>query len=111
MNLEEAILEKVRHLPESKQEEVLRFVDELERSPAPRSVPYWDGKKEMEWLKNNSSQYVGLWVALDGDRLIAATHSGREAFAAADAQGVKRPLVHFIHPPDEHMSGWIERVD
>jgi len=29
MNLEEAILDKVRHLPQAKQEEVLRFADGL----------------------------------------------------------------------------------
>ena len=38
MSLEEAILDRVRHLPPAKQEEVLRFADGLQRQPALRPV-------------------------------------------------------------------------
>jgi hypothetical protein len=39
MSLEEAILDKLRHLPPSKQEEVLRFADGLRRQPIPWGGP------------------------------------------------------------------------
>jgi hypothetical protein len=39
MNIEEAILDKVRRLPPAKQEEVLRFADGLEHAGAARMVP------------------------------------------------------------------------
>ena len=43
MSLEEAILDRVRHLPPAKQEEVLRFADGLQRRPAVRPVRTPDG--------------------------------------------------------------------
>ena len=39
MSLEEAILDKVRHLSQAKQEEVLRFADGLRRPDRTKSVP------------------------------------------------------------------------
>ena len=50
MSLEEAILDKVRRLPPAKQEEVLRFADELQHRAAVRMVPSRDRSREMNWV-------------------------------------------------------------
>ena len=74
MSLEEAILDKLRHLPPSKQEEVLRFADGLQRQPIPRAVPARDRKREMKWIADNRSAYAGQWVAFstDGTKILAS---------------------------------------
>jgi hypothetical protein len=49
--------------------------------------------REMRWLDEHRVEYAGQWVALDGDRLIAAGKKAQDVFAAADGSGVELPLV------------------
>jgi hypothetical protein len=86
MSLEEAILDRVRHLPQAKQEEVLRFAD------GPRQV----------------AGYAGQWVAVEGDRPISAGVDGLKVFAAAKAEGIEIPFVVRIDPEDSlpFVPGW-----
>ena len=67
MSLEEAVLDKLRHLPLSKQEEVLRFADGLQRQPIPRAVPARDRNLEMKWIADNRSAFAGQWVAVEAE--------------------------------------------
>jgi len=43
---------------------------------------------DMKWLAAHAREYVGQWVALDGDTLIAHGPDHRQAWAAAEASGV-----------------------
>jgi Family of unknown function (DUF5678) len=89
MSLEEAILEKVRDMPPEQQEEMLRLANEIEHRSDATPAPVWDGRKEMAWIEQNRAAYMGLWVALDGDRLVAAGPDGKKVYEAAKAQGVE----------------------
>jgi hypothetical protein len=108
MSLEEAILDKVRHLPPAKQEEVLRFADGLQRRPTLREVPARDRKREMKWIADNRATYAGQWVAVEGDRLVAAAMDARKVFSAAKAEGIAIPFVVHILPEDSlpFVPGW-----
>jgi hypothetical protein len=108
MSLEEAILDKVRHLPPAKQEEVLRFADGLQRQPTPREVPARDRQREMKWIADNRSAYAGQWVAVEGDRLVAAAMDARKVYIAAKAEGIEIPFVVHILPEDSlpFVPGW-----
>ena len=107
MSLEEAILEKVRQLPPAKQEKVLRFADDLQNRPEVRTVPYNDRRKEMEWIAANRDAYVGLWVAVEGDQLIAADPDAMKVYTAAKQAGIKTPFLEHIHPIEEfYVGGW-----
>ena len=55
----------------------------------------------MQWLIDHARAYAGQWVALDGDRLVAASASQAEVWAAVKADGAKLPLVCRIPAPDE----------
>ena len=55
MSLEEAILDRVHH-----------------RQPAVRPVRTPDRTRETRWIRDNRSAYADQWVAVEGDRLIAA---------------------------------------
>jgi len=108
VNLEEAILERVRRLPSAKQEQVLRFADGLlHRSPV-RIVPSRDRSREIEWLKENRAKYANQWVVVEGDQLIAADADGHKAFTAAKQAGIEVPLLIHVLPEDPlpFVSGW-----
>ncbi|MBI4905152.1 MAG: hypothetical protein HY820_16070 [Acidobacteria bacterium] len=100
MSLEEAILEKVRHLPPAKQEEVLRFADRLQHRPPARMVPFRDRSREIEWLKENRAKYLDQWVVVEGDRLVAADPDGVKAYDAAIAAGIEVPFLIHVLPED-----------
>ena len=108
MSLEEAILDKVRSLPPAKQEEVLRFADGLQRTATARIVSSRDRVREMKWIDENRAEYADLWVAVEGDRLIAAGIDPLKIFAAAKSEGIKVPFVVHVLPKDPlpFVPGW-----
>jgi Family of unknown function (DUF5678) len=57
--------------------------------------------KELRWLKEHRHEYMGQWVALDGDRLVAHGTNAREVFQAAREAGVKVPFIEQILPTDD----------
>ena len=59
---------------------------------------------ESAWLAANRDRYVGLWIALQGDELLASAPTAREVFAAVAGRASK-PLVMQIEPPAP-FAGW-----
>jgi len=59
-----------------------------------------DRTRELKWIEEHKHEYVGQWVALDGDRLIVASPIRAEISAAIKADGAKLPLIHRITSPD-----------
>jgi hypothetical protein len=52
-------------------------------------------KREHEWLRVHGHRYPGCWLALAGDRLIAADPDLQAVLdAVEDAEGVSDPLLH-----------------
>ena len=65
----------------------------------------FDPKDEasMRWMVANEHLYLGEWIALDGDRLIAHGSDYAEVAAAAKADGTELPLIYFAEPePERH---------
>lgn len=108
MTLEESILDKVRRLPPAKQEEVLRFADGLQGTSASRMVPSRDRTREMKWIHENRAAYADQWVAVEGDRLIAAGIDPVNVFAAAKDEGIRIPFVVHVLADDPlpFIPGW-----
>ncbi len=100
MNLEEAILDKVRRLPAGQQEQVLRYADGLQQGPLVRMVRSRDRRREMDWIKENRARYADQWVVVDGERLVAAGADGHQVFAAAKAAGIDVPFLVHVLPDD-----------
>src|SRR5438552_4008790 len=94
-----ALLEAFEALPE---EDKRLFTDELLR----RALPYDPPRREESdrWLSLHQDEFMGKWVALKGDTLIAAGENGKAVYDEARAAGVYCPLLlHLI--PREHPSG------
>ncbi len=72
-----------------------------------RRVPAVDLSREFLWLKKHQHEYIGKWVVVEGDQLISVNDTGKEAYAAARAAGIKSPFVHLISPDDfMPFGGW-----
>jgi|SRR5579871_457068 len=107
MSFEEAILEKARRLTPAKQEELLRFADELQRC-GPRNIPSQFRTQEIKWIDPNRAAYVDQWVAVEGGRLVAAGEDPAAVYAAAKSQGIEIPFVVHVVAEDSipFVPGW-----
>jgi hypothetical protein len=92
MSLEETILDKIRRLPQEKQEQVLRFADGLHNQAALRMVSSRDRTREMRWINANRGGYLDQWVAVQGDRMIAADKDPLKVYAMARAEASQARL-------------------
>lgn len=72
-----------------------------------RRTPLVDRSQELRWLDAHRAEYVGQWVALHGDRLIASGPNAEEVFAAARESAVARPLIVQVEGADPILfGGW-----
>jgi hypothetical protein len=108
----ENILRQIAQLPLVEQHRLTRLLEEsrAEQPPQPAKAPRdkrlpdrpaIDDARERAWIKEHRNEYAGQWVALDGDRLIAASPNRLEISAAVKADGAKLPLIYRIPAPDE----------
>lgn len=60
-----------------------------------------DRTREDEWLRHHKHEYVGQWVALDGDSLLAAGQNLTEVMAEARArQADCNPMCVLVEDPN-----------
>jgi hypothetical protein len=108
----ENILRQIDQLPLVEQHRLARLLESRRAEEAPQPAkaprdkrlpdrPAIDDTRERTWIKEHRHEYAGQWVALDGDRLIAASPNRVEISAAVKADGAKLPLIYRIPAPDE----------
>jgi hypothetical protein len=63
----------------------------------PISEPKRVSSKELEWYEKNRSwlekEHAGKWIAIKGDKLIAAGDTLDSVLDEAEVKGIKHPLV------------------
>lgn len=106
----ERILNEVKKLTP---EERRQLREALEREAAHAVAPPSTGtendrwEREQRWLDEHRDEYLGQWVALEGDRLLASGRDGRAVYEAARAAGVRAPLLTRVESRDElPFAGW-----
>jgi Family of unknown function (DUF5678) len=105
----ERILDEVKRLTPEERRQLREALDrEAVRAVAPPdggADDRWD--REQRWLDEHRDEYLGQWVALEGDRLLASGADGRAVYEAARAAGVRAPLVTRVEGRDElPFAGW-----
>ncbi|MDQ3010720.1 MAG: DUF5678 domain-containing protein, partial [Acidobacteriota bacterium] len=67
--------------------------------------PYIDRKLEYGWLKQHERKYIGQWIALKDDQILAHGGNAREVSAKARELGVHDALVLLVEDPDVSYMG------
>ncbi len=109
----EQVINDARALLPDDQARLRQWLEE-QSTRAARELQRQDNLKEdelrhqliLQWLKENRAKYVGQWVALDGDRLIAHGDGGTEFIAEVRASGVKAPFIERIVVDELPFGGW-----
>lgn len=107
----EGIIAQVNQLPAAEREKLIaRLNQEGEAKEAKYVVPegriasvnapYIDRTLEFEWMKQHEREYIGQWVALKGNQLVAHGPSAKEVFAKARELGVQDALTYLVEDPD-----------
>lgn len=65
-------------------------------------------QQRKEWMKENRQKYGGLYVALDGVRLLGTGRNYAEVAIVARDAGVKNAFIDYVMPLDGEgsMGGW-----
>jgi len=104
----EQILEEARTLSPEERRQLREALDREEASS--QSAPAEDGSnraREQQWVAEHRDEYMGQWIALDGDRLIAHGHDARAVYTSAREAGITVPFVVRVEAYDEpSMGGW-----
>ena len=106
----EQIIDEVRALSPGEKSKLRQALDrELEQqAPAQSSRPgYPTNEQERAWIKAHRDEYLGQWVALDGDHLVAHGTDAKKVYEEAREQGIKAPyLVHVTPKVEAYVGGW-----
>ena len=106
----ERILDEVKRLTPEERHQLRKALEcEAVRAVAPPPAGAGNDRweREQRWLDEHRDEYLGQWVALEGDRLLASGPDGRAVYEAARAAGVRAPLVTRVEPRDElPFAGW-----
>ena len=101
----ESVLHLIDQMPPTEQLKLKQLMEQR-TTPANQldkrvpSKPMPDDTRTRQWLAQHRREYADQWVALDGDRLIAAGKDHDAVWAAAEADGAHLPLITFIEDPD-----------
>ena len=95
----EQIIDEARALSPAEKLKLRRALDrELEQATQAQSRGV-----ESAWVERNRDKYLGQWVALEGDTLIAHGANSREVYLAARQAGITPYIVH-IKPKGPHQA-------
>jgi hypothetical protein len=123
VELLESIKQQLVELTEQERSELTQYLSEwvkkqkpeqaaqesAHKAPAPNAEEIrLKRRQQEEWLKAHRKEYGGLYVALDGDRLLGTGKNYPEAVEAAKRAGIKNAYVDFVPPPDYvgYWGGW-----
>jgi hypothetical protein len=80
-------------------------IERLKRDLAVQSQSPSREERERLWLAGHREKYIGKWIALDGDKLLAVAATSREVFAKI-AGHKPTPLVMQVVSNSAAFSGW-----
>ncbi len=97
----ENILVLIEQLPTAERTRLDQLLTQQTESPKTKPPldkrvpckPMPDDTRERAWIKKHKQDYAGQWVALDGDRLIAASPNRLEISAAIASDNAILPLI------------------
>jgi hypothetical protein len=76
---------------------------------AARRPAFNDRRREIAWTLKPDLKYLGEWVALEGDAVVAHGGDGKAVYESARAQGISSPFLFHVAEPDStpFAGGWL----
>jgi len=116
MQTAEQIIESVRALPISERKKFYDLAEEEKRKilseNGAKKADSMDERTKfqlaMKWLAENRQNFLGQWVCLDGDRLVANGADALEIYKEAKEKGIEVPFVEHIVEEKKAYGGGIE---
>ncbi len=98
----EKVIEQVKTLPPDQRAQLRDWLEQDVQRMAKKSTPpkVFSISPELLWLKDNGRNYIGQWIALEGNQLLAHGKDHRAVLKAARATGAQSPLIHLVEDPD-----------
>jgi len=64
-------------------------------------------RRANQWIAAHRAEYLGQWVALEGDRLISHGADAKQVHDDARAEGIQTPfVVHIAEEPTHYIGGF-----
>jgi len=112
----EQLLETVRALPKSERKKFYELAEvEKQKILSENGAKKDDSTDErakfqlaMKWLDENRQNFLGQWVCLDGDRLVAYGADALKIYKEAREKGIEVPFVEHIVEEKKAYGGGIE---
>lgn len=98
----EKLIEQVKSLPPGQRAQLRAWLEQDAQRTAQATVPpkVFGLSPELLWLKEHGRDYIGQWIALEGNQLLAHGKDHRVVLEAAHATGAQSPLIHLVEDPD-----------
>src|SRR6267378_3907598 len=98
----EQILDEARSLSPAEKLKLRQALDrELKQTASPQSRAI-----EGNWVERHRDEYLGQWVAIEGDTVIAHGPNAREVYLAACEAGIAAPyIIHITPQGDPYIGG------
>lgn len=112
----EKIIESVRALPKVEREKFFNWAEtekqelllEKEAEKASLKAEQIKFQAAMSWIDENRQKYVGEWVCLDGDKLVAHGADAVKLFREAKEKGIEISFVEHLVEENKPCGGGIE---
>ena len=99
----EQIIDEARALSPAEKRELRRALDR----ELVQAAPAQSRATESAWVDRHRGEYLGQWVAIEGDTLIAHSTNAREVYLATREAGIDVPfIVHVTPKVDAYVGGW-----
>jgi hypothetical protein len=100
------IIEEVRALSPEEQQQLREVLDSpVRRAEATQAIQLPDRSREQQWIAAHRDEYLGQWLIVEGDRLIAHGPNARTVYDEARDTGIEAPFLIHVKPADERPFG------
>jgi hypothetical protein len=109
MSTLEQIIDEARSLSPAEKRKLRQVLDRDLEDEAQASAPgYRTFDREHAWLDANRDRYLGQWVAVEGDALVAHGTNPRQVYLDARNSGIDVPYVVKVEQQQEpYTGGWL----
>ena len=103
----EQIIEEAKKLPVEERRRLRTVLETLE-SNGDSQPAYKTRQRERAWVAAHRDEYLGQWVAVEDDNLVAQGTNPRQVYLAARDAGIEVPYLVRVEKREEpYTGGWL----